>query len=254
MRRLFSSPLTHSHLHSQPTSAPSAPPPSFTWTDHARDLTSFLTHHLPLLPSPSSLPPVLSSLPLPPSLSSPNSARDLPRRKLVGVGHSWSGASFLLAELEAANHRSRSSSSPGEMDGKEPGGRKGIWDGLILVEPMVLNPKNEHIKGFYSSPEKPSRLTRGAMGRKDVWASRSVDPLLNYRHIYTRTADPDVLSSYLPLVFAEPKRKPPSSTHPSSNPSIPSNSNLTSTTLSCLSIPLLQQPLLRLLLTPTRAR
>lgn len=82
--------------------------PTFTWSDHARDVASFVQHYLPAQFSPVPLPTVLER----------QSERSR-RSNLVGVGHSFSGNAWLLAELDAAT--------------------KGhsIWDGLILVDPMV---------------------------------------------------------------------------------------------------------------------
>lgn len=117
--RLLTTPLTHpSHG------------PTYIWTDHARDFTSFILHYLPLVPSSSSLPDVLER-------------RDEAARRegIVSVGHSFSGTSFLLAELEH--------------------GRKGgesLGEGLMVVDPMVTL----FLLSFPSFFPLKTRLTRKA--------------------------------------------------------------------------------------------
>jgi len=83
---------------------------AYSWADHARDLTSFILHYLPVNPSFSS------------NLPSELERRDAPSQRdgIVTVGHSFSGNAFLLAELE-----------------KGRDGGKALAEGVILFDPMV---------------------------------------------------------------------------------------------------------------------
>ncbi|CED83600.1 hypothetical protein [Phaffia rhodozyma] len=117
---------------------------SFFWSDLGRDVLSFINHYLPLEIS-LDVPHVL-----------PRRNQPARRQGVFGVGHSFSGSSFLTAELEAG--------------GKEG---KGIWDGLFLVDAMILNPNSKVTQDLLVEhpPDQPNRIMTGAIGRRDVWDS-----------------------------------------------------------------------------------
>jgi hypothetical protein len=155
---LFSSPLT-----CPPSDSPLAS--SYTWKDHARDITSFIYHYLPLSPTSSSSSPLPYHLP----------RRPFPARRsdLIGIGHSWSGTSFLLAELHLEQQlRSSRVRGAGEKKRWEEY-REGVWDGLMLVDPMVLDPAEEYY-WLTAVREKEDLKLMMTMGRRDVWPSRFV--------------------------------------------------------------------------------
>ncbi|KAL7416403.1 hypothetical protein BDY24DRAFT_233333 [Mrakia frigida] len=142
---------------------------AYSWSDHARDLTSFILHYLPVAPTSSDLPQMLFR-------------RDEPAQRdgIVNVGHSFSGTAFLLAELE-----------------KGRDGGEALGEGLLLLDPMILDPRSEYAQKNVSTPQKPSTVVMGSVGRADVWPSFSaVKPAL-LRSPFFQRFDPTQLDSYL---------------------------------------------------------
>lgn len=108
--------------------------PSYMWGDHARDVTSFVLHYLPLVPTQ--------------ALSARLERRDDPARRsnIVAAGHSYTAAATLQAELERA--RCEGPDGPG------------LFDALLLVDPMVrvrrsIVRNSQSTKGLISLDHRP---------------------------------------------------------------------------------------------------
>lgn len=113
--------------------------------DHARDMTSFIYHYLPLSP----LPPSTSKSHRVGSSELPESPYVLSRRSkparrsdLIGIGHSWSGTASLLAELFLEQAR-LARANGNDKTGWE-GYEDGLWDGLMLIDPMIVDPETPY--------------------------------------------------------------------------------------------------------------
>jgi pimeloyl-ACP methyl ester carboxylesterase len=118
-------------LRTRPTSDPD------DWQDNARDILNFLLHYMP----PSSCLNTSLHLPLvPKEISQQRQREGFVGRTFVVVGHSFGGASAVLA----ASHSPR------------------LFDSLILIDPVI-----ESVPTELRSP-----LPGGAVRRRTRWSSR----------------------------------------------------------------------------------
>lgn len=122
-----------------------------SWADHPRDMIKFLENYLPETPSHPSAPPAW----LPTFLPSHKALLPNSKRRLVGLGHSFGGASLTFV-VHA---------------------RPGMLEGLILVDPAIPQCDNEERFQFHNLPNEvwPALdqvpLSRGAIARKDTFDS-----------------------------------------------------------------------------------
>ncbi|SPO23475.1 uncharacterized protein UTRI_02154 [Ustilago trichophora] len=122
-----------------------------SWVDHPRDMLKFLEHYLPETPShPSAAPTWLPTFLPSHKASSPNA-----KRRLVGLGHSFGGASLTFL-LHA---------------------RPRMIEGLMLVDPAIIHCDDEQevqIDKLFNHiwpPPSEFGLARGAIARKDTFNS-----------------------------------------------------------------------------------
>lgn len=162
--RLFSSPMS-----SPPPDSPLMP--VYSWQDQARDSISFVHHYLPL-----------ESSSIPPPAILPRRANPERRSNLVGVGHSWSANGFLLAELLLQqaisdsvhvdiNIPTSASAASARKGTQEIGWQAytgGMWDALMLVDPMIMDPESEYYDMMALKGSDGAVMLRMTMGRKDV--------------------------------------------------------------------------------------
>ncbi|KAH8824914.1 Alpha/beta hydrolase family-domain-containing protein [Flagelloscypha sp. PMI_526] len=117
----------------------------YLWTDDSRDLVQFLTHFLPAQYSNSELPVVLP--PVHPSERHDRMIHGLPSsRRVVAIGHSFSGCTMTLAALHYPK----------------------LFSSLILADPIVHRPVIPHPSGYPGI----GMLVKGAVVRKSTWTTR----------------------------------------------------------------------------------
>lgn len=162
---------------------------TISWADHPRDVLKFLEHYLPETPSHPSSPP--SWLPTFLPSHKPSSANA--KRRLVGLGHSFGGASltFLL------NARPR------------------MFEGLILVDPAVFDCEDEERIQFHNlfneilPPPSEYPLARGAIARKDSFDSLPDARAYFESKPFFKTWHPRVLDLHMRFGL-RPSKLPPS--------------------------------------------
>lgn len=115
----------------------------FSWHDNARDITNFLLHYLPSMPG-GTLPTHLDAVSS--SESTQRHTRGFNHRTFVVTGHSYGGCSSAFAALTFP----------------------ALFDAIIFVDPVIVMP------GRYKSTDDKyaNALVRGAISRRDEWASR----------------------------------------------------------------------------------
>lgn len=122
-----------------------------SWADHPRDMLKFLEYYMPETPAHPSAAPAW----LPTFLPSHKASSPKARRRLIGLGHSFGGASLTFV-LHA---------------------RPRMLEGLILVDPAIVHCDDEERFQFHNLPNEvwPSLdqvpLARGAIARKDTFDS-----------------------------------------------------------------------------------
>lgn len=110
------------------------------WRDNARDILNFLLYHIPRSSQTGSLPLYLPTVPV--EISQQRQSEGFADRTFVVVGHSFGGASAILAALHSPQ----------------------LFNSLILVDPVV---ESTHI-------DLRTPLTGGALRRRTHWPSRFV--------------------------------------------------------------------------------
>ncbi|PWN53047.1 hypothetical protein IE53DRAFT_373235 [Violaceomyces palustris] len=135
-----------------------------SWFDHPRDILQLLDHYLPSLPPPKSnqgMPTIKGPQWLPPTLKRTGQGQGRKHRRLVAVGHSFSGAALAML----------TSSFPD------------LFEGTILVDPAFSPPERELFYARegelpFESKGQPDaskledyKLSKGAVVRKDNFAN-----------------------------------------------------------------------------------
>ena len=124
---------------------------TISWADHPRDMIKFLENYLPETPSHPSAAPVW----LPTFLPSHKTSSPKARRRVIGLGHSFGGASLTFV-LHA---------------------RPRMLEGLFLVDPAIVHCEDEEQFQFRNlfndvwPPLTEVPLSRGAVARKDTFDS-----------------------------------------------------------------------------------
>ncbi|CCF53085.1 hypothetical protein NDA10_007701 [Ustilago hordei] len=124
---------------------------TISWADHPRDMLKFLENYLPNLASDPNAPPSW----LPTFLPSHKASSPTAKRRLIGLGHSFGGASMTFL-LHA---------------------RPRMLEGLILIDPAIIPCEDEERLQFDKLPNEvwPALtdfpLAKGAVARKDTFDS-----------------------------------------------------------------------------------
>ncbi len=150
---------------------------TISWADHPRDMIKFLEHYLPDTPShPSAEPAWLPTFLTSHKASSPNA-----KRRLVGMGHSFGGASLSFV-LHA---------------------RPRMLEGLMLVDPAIMHLDDEKafkIDNLFEGiipPIADFPLARGAIARKDTFDSLPDAKAYFESKPFFKVWDPRVLDLHL---------------------------------------------------------
>ncbi|KAH9988077.1 Alpha/beta hydrolase family-domain-containing protein [Russula compacta] len=144
----------------------------FIWSDHARDILNFILHFLPEIVTPSALPTHLAKVPI--EVSKARERRGFTNRKLIVVGHSFSGCAAVLA--------AHSSPAP--------------FSGLVLVDPVIMPPSLDR-------DEVLRQLIVGALARRSIWPSREEAYSLLSKSPFFGAWDPGVLKNYVNYALVE---------------------------------------------------
>ncbi|CAO1613371.1 unnamed protein product [Parajaminaea phylloscopi] len=147
---------------------------TLSWFDGARDLRQFLEHYLPPLRHGSAF--VQSVGPGWPSSTLPRvSGRGTRRRKLIGVGHSFSGTCFSMLAASQPD----------------------LLDAVVLIDPVIYHPDNFLV--FAGSPYEglDNPVAKGAVVRRDVWANRGAARQYFLSRPFFQAWHTDVLESYV---------------------------------------------------------
>ncbi|KZP18883.1 hypothetical protein FIBSPDRAFT_791261 [Athelia psychrophila] len=137
------------------------------WMDNSRDMMNFFVNYLPSAAKPSVLPVHLQRVP-----GAEAEARQISgytERTLVVIGHSYGGATsaVLAAHCPA------------------------IFSSLVLVDPTI----RQYVPGV-GKTQRGYDMVRGALSRRDGWASKAEALRLFQASPFLAAWDPAVLSSY----------------------------------------------------------
>ncbi|KAH8097014.1 Alpha/Beta hydrolase protein [Cristinia sonorae] len=142
----------------------------FDWQDNARDIANFLLHYLPGSPRREQLPTHLQPVPVSEALN--RQQRGFADRTLVGVGHSFGGASLVWM---ASHHP-----------------YKHLLSSLILVDPIITG-----VIPFGGFSSFINGKIQGALSRRDHWTSRDEALRLFKAVPFFQRWDPAVLDVYI---------------------------------------------------------
>lgn len=145
-----------------------------TWEDTGRDFLNLVTHVIPQFPVGGDVP-----------WDVPWSESPAPRRRILGLGHSFGGA--------AVSHAAHA--------------RPDLLEGIFLVDPVPV-PHYTPREAGYADPPAAYPVTTVVLKRRDVWPSREAARELMLQNPFFIAFDPDQFEIYLAraLVPLDPRR------------------------------------------------
>ncbi|CAE7073661.1 unnamed protein product [Rhizoctonia solani] len=136
----------------------------YEWSDHARDILSFLTYYLPdRIDNPEP-----SLVQIPDQTSQRRLEHGFANRTVIGIGHSFGGCTIARAAIEFPK----------------------LFSSLVLVDPVIFPSYAPRGPGIEA-------LIKGALSRRDQWANRESAQIGFAQSAFFKAWHPDVLADYI---------------------------------------------------------